>query len=455
MSALILVVDDRPTNVLLLETKLSNEYYNVITARDGFEAIQKAKDANPDLILLDVMMPGIDGFEVCKRLKGDMETAHIPIILVTALSSKSDRLRGLEAGAEDFLTKPFNDIVFFARAKSLIRIKQLMDELKLRDKSISTIGTQGFSSVALHQTIADARVLLVDDDTEYVRMLEQKLNDLFKADRVENADAAMAKLKTEIFDVVLINADLETSEGLRLAKWVKSSEWTRHLPIIIKVEESKSQSMLKALEMGVNDYLLLPVDANEMMARVKTQIRRKRYQDMLLASRESHNEEYVFDSQTGLFNRRFFDAHLIHHIQQSQKSGKPFTVLFMDIDEFRVVNETHGMDAGNYVLQQVAEVVNASIRGSDVAARFGGEEFAVLLPDTDGISAMVVMERLRRSIGEAAFSAEASKDNRVTLTVSIGGTQWKRPDTPSDMVKRVDEAVYRAKQVGRNQVQMV
>ena len=142
MTAQILVVDDVPANVKLLEAKLASEYYDVISAKDGFEAIEKTKEHKPDLVLLDVMMPGMDGFEVCKKLKEDIEVSHIPIVMVTALSEKSDRLKGLDAGADDFITKPINDVALFARVKSLVRIKMLLDEVRLRDKTSIEMGIQ-------------------------------------------------------------------------------------------------------------------------------------------------------------------------------------------------------------------------------------------------------------------------------------------------------------------------
>lgn len=188
MTALVLVVDDRPTNVLLLETKLSNEYYDVITARDGFEAIQKTKELNPDLLLLDVMMPGIDGFEVCRRLKADPEVAHIPVVMVTALSSKSDRLRGLEVGADDFLTKPFNDIVFFSRTKSLIRIKMLLDELRLRDQTAAQIGAADQVKNMFSNNVAGSRVLLVEDNAAHSKAMMEKLSELYTADLARDAE---------------------------------------------------------------------------------------------------------------------------------------------------------------------------------------------------------------------------------------------------------------------------
>src|SRR5271154_2445801 len=128
MTARILVVDDVPANTRLLEAKLSAEYYQVATAQDGFEALRLANHWQPDLILLDVMMPELDGFETCRRLKDDSKTLHIPVVMVTALGEPEERLRGLEAGADDFLTKPVEYLTLMARIRSLVRLKRLLDE---------------------------------------------------------------------------------------------------------------------------------------------------------------------------------------------------------------------------------------------------------------------------------------------------------------------------------------
>src|SRR5579872_1032024 len=143
MTARILVVDDIEANVRLLEAKLTAEYYDVITASDGPTALEMAASEHPDIVLLDVMMPGMDGFEVCRRLKEDPITRHIPVVLVTALDGRADRIAGLEAGADEFLTKPIDDVVLFARVRSLTRLKLVIDELREREASGRRMGVIG------------------------------------------------------------------------------------------------------------------------------------------------------------------------------------------------------------------------------------------------------------------------------------------------------------------------
>jgi two-component system, cell cycle response regulator len=454
MTALILVVDDRPTNVLLLETKLSNEYYRVITARDGYEAIQKTKELNPDLVLMDVMMPGIDGFEVCRRIKADPQVAHIPVVMVTALSSKSDRLRGLEAGADDFLTKPFNDIVFFARTKSLIRMKMLMDELRLREQTVAQIGGGDWTKNLFSTNVSGAQVLVVDDDAAQAAELVEKLSELYEVHHATDTQAALDLAQHTAFDAVLISTEMHNAEGLRLASLLKTRDATRHVPLVIMVSESRTQTMLKALELGINDYLLLPFEPSEMMARVRTQVRRKRYQEALLSAYAGSGAgtRAMMDSLTRVYNRHFMDAHLLNLVQASQGHGKPLTLMIIDIDHFKPVNDTYGHPAGDEVLREMGQVIMKAIRTADMAARFGGEEFVVLLPETELLSATAVTDRIRHMVEQASFREQS--DHPLRLTVSIGAAELRKGESAPQLLKRADEALFQAKNNGRNRVQL-
>ncbi len=163
MTARVLVVDDVPANVRLLEARLSAEYFDVVTATSGQEALAVCERAECDLVLLDVMMPDMDGFEVCRRLKSNPATHHIPVVMVTALDQPSDRVRGLEAGADDFLTKPIPEMALIPRVRSLARLKVVTDELRMRALTSREIGIQPPERDALTDTGRNGRVLIVDD----------------------------------------------------------------------------------------------------------------------------------------------------------------------------------------------------------------------------------------------------------------------------------------------------
>jgi two-component system cell cycle response regulator len=455
MSALVLVVDDVPANVKLLEVKLANEYYDVITAKDGYEAISQAKQHKPDLILLDVMMPGMDGFETCRKLKEDADISHIPVVMVTALSEIADRVRGLESGADDFLTKPINDIALFARVKSLVRIKVLLDELRLRDQTGIQMGVLGEGQNTFTQDVSGSRIMVVDDDVIQLKRLTERLAQDYTTEGVSKPEGSMSVAMHGNFDLIIVSTQLGDMDGLRLASHFKSQEETRSVPVLMLVDEDDTRAMLKGLELGVNDYIIMPVDYNEMAARVKTQIRRKKYQDALKSNYQQTISRAITDGLTGLYNRHYLNAHLDNLVRQSLNNNKPLSIVIMDMDHFKQVNDTYGHDVGDQVLKQLSDIIIKSIRSADLAARFGGEEFVVLMPETDTQQASDAAERIRKTIENTPFKV-THEVGELKKTVSIGVAFLNEMgDTGAALLKRADEALYRAKNSGRNKVMSI
>ena len=453
MTAQILVVDDVQANVKLLEAKLASEYYDVISAKDGFEALKQAKECKPDLILLDVMMPGMDGFEVCRKLKEDADLSHIPVVMVTALSDKPDRLKGLESGADDFLTKPINDMALFARVKSLVRIKVLLDELRLRDKTSMQMGVQAQQANSFISDVSGSSVLLIDDDTVQGKQIVSKLSETYKLEWVTDPEMALAKAKEGNFDAIMISTMLSEADGLRLASQIKSQEETRNVPLMVFVDEDDTHTMFKALEMGINDYLTVPVDKNEMTVRVRTQIRRKKYQEALKSQYQKSISMAVTDGLTGLYNRHYLNAHLGNMVHQAIKNGKDLALMILDMDHFKNVNDTYGHDVGDKVLKQLAALVIQASRSTDLAARFGGEEFVILMPETDPQAAIGAANRMREVVEQADF--KIADDKSIKCTVSIGVADLHADgDSAEALLKRADEALYSAKHSGRNTVKV-
>ncbi len=454
MTALILVVDDVPANVKLLEAKLSAEYYDVVTARNGFEAIQQAQQHKPDLILLDVMMPGMDGFEACRRMKEDPTISHIPVVMVTALSEVSDRINGLEAGADDFITKPINDTALFARVRSLVRIKVLLDELRLRNKTGQEIGVIGEGENSFTSDVSGSHIMVIDDDIVQTKRIENTLSKHYKVTMCSDPEEAkdIAEAKADSIDLIVISTELMEADGLRLATQLKTLEPLRHVPVIMLVDEHEQQLMLKGLELGINDYLILPVDENEMIARVKTQIRRKKYQEALKANYRNSLNMAITDKLTGLYNRHYLDTHIHNVVGQALENHKALSLMIMDMDHFKQVNDTYGHDCGDEVLMQLAEIIIKSTRGSDLAARLGGEEFVVLMPETNEQAAFEMGERMRRTVEAHPFKI-SNEVGVINKTVSIGVSNLRlRGDSAAELVKRADMALYDAKNSGRNKV---
>jgi two-component system cell cycle response regulator len=210
--------------------------------------------------------------------------------------------------------------------------------------------------------------------------------------------------------------------------------------------------MLRGLEIGVNDYLMRPIDKNELLARARSQVRKRRYAERLRDNVQMSIEMAITDALTGLFNRRYMESHLGSLIEQAIARGKPLTALVIDIDYFKSINDTHGHDAGDDVLREFALRIKRSIRGIDLACRCGGEEFVVVMPETDMAVAAMVAERLRRRIAADAFAIQQGAGN-VPVTISIGIAALRgKDDNAAALVKRADQALYRAKRDGRNRV---
>ena len=451
MSARILVVDDVPANVKLLEARLSAEYFDVLTASSGSEALQICQRAECDIILLDVMMPDMDGFEVCRRLKSNPATHFIPVVMITALDSPSDRVRGLEAGADDFLTKPVTDIVLIARVRSLTRLKMMTDELRMRALTWLEIGVQAPERSAVADTGKGGRVLLVDDRPASYERIAPLLAAEHAVDVETTAAEAVFHAADGNYDLLIVSLDLENFDGLRLCSQVRSLERTRHVPILAIADVENNTRLLRGLEIGVNDYLPRPVDKNELLARVRTQIRKRRYTDDLRDNVQHSIEMSITDALTGLHNRRYMETHLATLAEQASSRGKPLALMMLDIDYFKSINDGYGHDAGDDVLREFATRIRKSIRGIDLACRYGGEEFVVVMPETDMAVATMVAERLRRRIASEPFPIQKGT-RTLDVTISIGIAALAPDDDAAAVIKRADQALYRAKRDGRNRV---
>lgn len=449
MSARILVVDDLEANRRLLEAKLGADYYDVLTAQRGEEAVQLAKREKPDLILMDVMMPGgIDGYEACRRLKAMPETKHIPVVILTTLDDRDNKLRGLQAGAEEFLTKPIDDIQLMARVKSLLGLKVVIDELRAREangRRLGVIDAESRDPLEQHRLVA-GNVLVVDDNVTQIKSIRSALGVEHRVSVMGLDEAAGPP------DLCVVAVTSRSFDGFRVIARMRSGEATRHLPILAVVEPDDRARTVRALELGAHDVIGRPIDEEELVARARTLMRRKRYVDALRTRLDQSLELAITDQLTGLYNRRFLFSQLSPLVQRAQCGGDAVSVMTIDIDHFKRLNDTYGHDVGDAVLRDFAVRLGTNTRPSDFACRLGGEEFVVIMPRTSGDIACLAAERLRRSVCASPFVVSRLAQ-ALDVTVSIGvACTGDGEETAETLLKRADEALYEAKRTGRNRV---
>ncbi|MCA3272553.1 MAG: PleD family two-component system response regulator [Roseomonas sp.] len=447
MTARVLVVDDSLPNRKLLEARLQDEYFEVLGAASAAEAITLAQRWSPDIILLDVLMPVMDGFEACRRLKAQPATAHIPVVMVTSLNDQSERVRGLDAGADDFLVKPVDQATLFARLRALLRVKQVLDAWRLRAETVRDLGFEPPS--APPEEFEGAKVLLLSDNVAEAAALSGALAaDGMALEQFRDEKTVWARLQDPKahYDLVLTSLPMPEGDPLRLASRLRAEAETRDLPLMLIADDEQRDLVLRAFELGASDHVLRPINEEELRARVRNQVRRRRYQLRLRAEFDRSLELAVTDGLTGLRNRRY----VFRHLESLLRAGTACGVLMIDVDRFKPLNDYYGHAAGDAALREVAARLREHVRASDIVARYGGEEFLVVMSGAGAEETAVIAERLRVAIGDRPIDLGQAK---LPVTVSIGSALAGNMTEAEALIAAADVAMYRAKALGRNRVE--
>ncbi|UCF91995.1 MAG: response regulator [Desulfobacterales bacterium] len=449
----ILIVDDDPLNVKLLAAKLPPEHYEAIRAYSGEEALAKIADEAPDLILLDIMMPGIDGYETTKRLKSDPRSQDIPVILVTALDGTDDKIRGLEVGADEFLNKPVNAAELQARVKSLLRLKQYQDQLKTQidSRSLMTAPRGEFRSIPGETDLPS--ILLVEDNSKDARLIQSYLHgEAYQINVAHDGEEAISRAQQENIDLILLDILLPGIDGFEVCRVLKGMEETHNIQIVAITNLSDLESRVKGIESGADDFLIKPINKHELRARIKALVKKKAYLNRLLASHAMAVHSAITDKLTGLHNYAYFEHFLHLEVKRADRQDYAVALIMMDIDDFKQFNDRLGHLAGNAILRELGRLIKANIREIDLAARYGGEEFALVLPNTTRTGATRTAERIRQIIEANSFTYEKTR-SLPRISVSLGVALY--PFDAGNMealIEQADSALYRAKKAGKNRV---
>ncbi len=449
----VLIVDDEPRNVKLLAAMLSRRKFHILTAYNGQEALDVTKKHMPDLILLDIMMPILNGYEVIEKLKSDVLTQHIPIILITALDSPESKHKGLAIGAEEFLNKPVNTAELLARINSMLRLKQYKEQLTIRKKSQESFSTKKapaqipIASQNLHT------ILLVEDNPSDVKLIKAHLTGqnyrLLVADRGESA---IKLAQSEKIDLLILDVMLPDTDGFQVCRQLKEMNVTRNIPIIFSTSLRDLDSRIKGIDAEGDDFLVKPINGKELNAKITHFLRKKKHLDELRSHCENTINSALNDALTGLYNHLHFKRSLELEVKRSCRQSHDLALLMIDLDNFKKYNDNLGHPAGDMILREVGRVIRENVRDIDLAARYGGEEFAVILPYTQTADALAIAERIRIAVSCLTLPLK-SPPKLGHITVSIGIATYPANASSSDeLITKADEMLYQAKRTGKNRV---
>jgi two-component system cell cycle response regulator len=447
----ILIVDDDPTNVKLLAAKLGDGHYTILKAYSGEEALRMAKGEKPDLVLLDVMMPGVNGFDVTAQMKNCTDTADIPIILVTALDGSDNKTRGLEAGADDFLNKPVHTAELKARVRSLLRLKRYSDQIKASTHATGMVLNPFPSDDALTD-LRLPHLLIVEDNPTDAKLLKSLLNSqacsIFIA---QSGEEALSICNNHRIDIMILDMLLPGLDGYDVVQQIKGKASTQSIQIIVVTSLQDIESKIKGYEFGVDDYLVKPVNFNEFRARINSLIKKKAYHDRLVGNFEAAVHAAITDKLTGVYNRGYFQHYLRNELKRADRHHFPIALLMLDIDDFKLVNDRHGHLAGDTLLKEIATKLIQNVREIDILARFGGDEFVIILPYAKKDEAAAIAERIRLAFEQGPVALNDQATHAISL--SIGFAEYEPGvDTAQNLVQKADAALYQAKAKGKNKV---
>lgn len=438
----------------MLAKILPQDKYEILRAKDGLEALKEAVENHPDVILLDIIMPGLDGIEVTRRLKADPRTKNIPIILVTCLDGMENKLTGLDAGAEEYLAKPVNPVELRARVKSMLQLKQYRDQLSIRKQSEGDLagGAQDEKPVE-HREAGLPGVLLVEDSDIDARIIASYLKDMpLRLETVSTGREAISRILANDIDLILLDILLPDMIGFDICQRLKQIDKCKETAIIVISCLHDLESRILSLELGVDDFLVKPVNRIELTARVKSLLEKKQQRSHLRAHYETALNSSIYDWPTGVYNHGYFRRFLDLELKKSITQGYPVSLLKIDIDDFRMHNDALGHAAGDSILKNMAQILKNITRDVDLVSRYAEDEFAVVLPYTNMEGCIRAARRIEQAILIHDFLQGHSAPTKI-LTCSMGAAAYPaHASTLDELIQKAEEMLSMAKRRGKNQI---
>ena len=442
----ILIVDDVHENLHALMHVLRDEYA-ISAATSGEKALEQARRRPlPDLILLDIKMPVMDGYSVLSALKIDTATADIPVIFVTALSEAADEARGLSMGVADYITKPVNPELLKTRVR---------DQLELRRFRKNPVM---FDIAAQDDPAQPPTLLVVDDVPENIHELLEALKGDYRIMVARNGAQALSAVQGPAPpDLVLLDIVMPNMDGYEVCRRIKATAEGNRVPVIFVTVIDATEQKVKGFELGAADYITKPFDIDEVRARIRTHLelaRLRRFLEDLVAQRSAmlqvSEEKYRIlvhrDPLTGLPNRELFAELLAHALLQAERTQTEFALLFLDLDNFKTINESLGHSLGDQLLIEVGKRLQFLLPGCDAIARIGGDEFNIILERSEGVPVDLMAQRMI----DAFADPFVVRGTNVYVGVSIGIALYPADGSNAEALQsNADAALHQAKVQGR------
>ncbi len=447
MSGKVLIIDRAGAERSVLKAQLETAYFEVLEVESGEAALVLLAGDRVDIILMGLDLKGSCGIATCRRLKSHAQLSETPIVLITAEDRPEQRIAGFEAGADDFLSKPIDELALFARMRSLARFRMLAEELRLREATSAELGLEKPSAARFREDGCKVAIIAVSEAiaNHHARAIEARTG--VQCIWVDSGIEAMRMLRAAPPDGFIITADLPLSEDRGALCSALSYHGDASPPAVLVITSSDDASTAaRCLDQGASDYISDPPDETELAVRLRVQLKKKMRYDQLRQLVQDGLKLSIIDPLTGLYNRRYVDQHLTRLVGSARETDASLTLMMFDIDKFKSVNDRFGHEIGDLALRNFADRLKANLRGVDLIARIGGEEFLVALPGVDLAAGYATAELVRRI-------AAAATPGAPRITVSAGISTLTGADcSPEDLMRRADQALYQAKSAGRNRV---
>lgn len=458
MSGRILIIDSMATNRIVLKAKIIAAQYDVETCATCEEAYKLMESQPADLLLVNLADPTEDRHAFCRSLRQTPATAHLPIISVGVADTARTRFAALDAGADDVLPRPLSDVLLLARIRSLLRRSNVAQDLQLRDGTSRALGFEEDAAPRLAPPRVSVLSAHHDSGMRLLRQLQKGLSTTVRLMTSHMARATGLNLTPpDLYVIDGTDPEMTPERLYHLVSDLNARIETRMTSQLVVVPKDRPDMASLVLDLGAHDVIFADVTEPELTLRAESLVALKTRQDSLRARVRSGLHAAVTDPLTGLFNRRYAETHLKRISEQAHASRSEYALMVLDIDHFKMINDTYGHASGDAVLTELSNLLRNNFRGIDLIARIGGEEFLIVMPNTSPMEAELAAERLCEMVQSHGFEVE-SDTKKIPVTVSVGvAVDLALPSSnisTDSLFAQADAALYDAKSSGRNTIVM-